>query len=176
MAGEGSFVQTTQVWDVSDIQSMDVTGAEFKELVVRMYQNINEIAIVLNTKDTGYYPLFEIVNSQLWFPDPALTSGTTPQPSYRQVVRKVINFGALPDTANQAIAHGIVFTDASRVTRIYGVAIDPVNHIYLPLPYASPTDANNIELWADNANVNVTTGADLTAYTVCYIVIEYIKR
>jgi nucleoside-triphosphatase THEP1 len=69
MAGEGSFVQTTQVWDVDEIYSMDIKSPEFKELLVRMYQNLNDIAVVLNTKDTGYYPLFEMVNSQLWFPD-----------------------------------------------------------------------------------------------------------
>ena len=171
----GSFVPTTQIWDVVDIQKMDTQSAEFKELIVRMYQQINTIAIVTNTKDTGYYPLFEMVNGQLWFPDPTETSASTPQPNYRQVVRKVINFGTLPNTGTTSVAHGITLTTKSRVTRLYGTAIDPVNRLYLPLPYASPTAANNIELSMDATNVNVTTGSNRTAYTICYIVIEYIK-
>ena len=171
----GSFVPTTQVWDIGTIQQTDVKSPEFKELIVRLYQNINTIAVVLNTKDTGYYPQFEMVNSQLWFPDPALTSGTTPQPDYRQVIRKVINFGALPNTATTSVAHGITFTAKSRITRLYGTATNPVGLNYIPLPYASPTAANNIELNCDGTNVNVTTGSDRTAFTVCYIVIEYIK-
>jgi hypothetical protein len=176
MAGNaGSFVPTTQVWDVGDIYKLNVTDKEFKELIVRMYQNINTIALALNTKDTGYYPLFEMVNSQLWFPDPTATSATTPQPNYRQVVRKVINFGILPNTGTTSVVHGITFTAASRATRIYGIAIDPVALSYLPLPYASPTAANNIELNCDGTNVNVITGSNRTAYTVCYVIIEYIK-
>lgn len=171
----GSFIPTTNIWDVSEIQNTDVTSPQFKELIIRMYQNINAIALAVNTKDTGYYPLFEMVNSQLWFPDPTATSASTPQPNYRQVVRKVINFGTLPNTGTTSVAHGITFTTKSRMTRLYGTAIDPLNRLYLPLPYASPTAANNIELNCDATNVNVITGSNRTAYTVCYIVIEYIK-
>jgi len=51
----GSFVPTTNVWDPSEIYSVDVTSPRFKELLVRLYQNVNLIAVVLNTKDSGYY-------------------------------------------------------------------------------------------------------------------------
>ena len=171
----GSFVPTTQIWDVSDIYSTDVKSPEFKELIVRMYQQINTIALVLNTKDTGYYPLFEMVNSQLWFPNTTESSGTTPQSEYRQVIRKVLNAGTLPNNATATIAHGITMTTQSRMTRLYGVATDPVNLTYIPLPFAHPTAANNISLSADGTNVYITTGSNRTTYTVCYVVIEYIK-
>jgi len=171
----GSFIPTTQVWDISEIYATDVKSAAFKELIVRMYQQLNTIALAINTKDTGYYPQFEMVNSQLWFPDPTLSSETTQQPSYRQVIRKVINFGVLPNTGTTSVAHGITFTLKSRITRLYGVATNPSAPSYLSLPYASPTAANNIELNCDGTNVNVITGSNRSAYTTTYIVIEFIR-
>ena len=36
----GSYIGTTQVWDVSQIYDIEVNSPEFKELIVRLYQNI----------------------------------------------------------------------------------------------------------------------------------------
>jgi hypothetical protein len=38
-ADYGMFIPTTQVWDVSEIYSTEVTSPAFKELLVRLYQN-----------------------------------------------------------------------------------------------------------------------------------------
>jgi hypothetical protein len=46
---------------------------------------------------------------------------------------------------------------------------------YIPLPYASPTLVNNIQLSVDATNVTITTGIDYSAYTVTYVILEYIK-
>ena len=61
------------------------------------------------------------------------------------------------------------------LTRIYGVASDLAGTTFMPLPYASPVLADNIELWVDNANVNIKVGKDRSSYTVSYIVVEYIS-
>ncbi len=173
----GAFVTTTNVWDLQQIQMVDVNSQEFKELLVRLYQNINNICIVLNIKDTGMYPMTEYVNGQLWFPNPNNSSATTAaaNPIQRQVFRKVINFGALPNTATKSVAHGIICTAATSFTRIYATATDPVNKLYIPIPYASPVLANNIEINVDATNVNITTGSNRTAFTICYVVLEYIQ-
>jgi hypothetical protein len=172
----GSFVQTSFVWDIQQLQELDVTSPEFKELLVRLYQNLGLMALVLNTKDTGMYPTAETVNSQLYFPNPANTSATAAKPALRQVLRKVINYTtALPNTGTATIAHGITCTDATTFTRIYGVANDKTGHNYLPLPYASPTAANNIELKVDGTNVTIITGSNRTAFTVTYIILEYLQ-
>ena len=52
--GGGSFIPTTQVWDVNEIYSTEVTSPAFKELLVRLYQNINAQSLSLNSKDAGY--------------------------------------------------------------------------------------------------------------------------
>ena len=172
----GSFIPTSYIWDVSQLYSVDVNSPEFKELLVRLYQNVNNIAIVLNTKDSGLYERSEFVNGQLYFSDPTLSSQTNVTPVQRQVYRLVVNFGPLPNAATKSVAHGIPITNGYSFTRIYATATDPVAHSYLPIPYASCTDvAHNIELNVDATNVNITTGIDRTAYTIVYAVVEYLK-
>lgn len=171
----GALVPTTNVWDVSRLYEVDVQSPEFKELLVRLYQNVNNISNILNIKDSGYYPLTEFVNSQSFFPNPLLSSLTQQLPSQRQVFRKVINFGVLPNTALKSVAHGISITNTYSFTRIYACASDPVGFNYIPIPYASPVLVNNIEINVDAVNVNIITGSNRSAFTICYVILEYIK-
>jgi hypothetical protein len=171
----GMFIPTTQVWDVSEIYSTEVTSPAFKELLVRLYQNMNMISLVTNRKDSALYETSEFVNGQTFFSDPALTSASPTTPAPRQVYRKVLNFGALPNTANKTMAHEITITAATTFTRIYGASSQP-STTFVPLPYSSSVAANCIEVWVDATNVNVTTGADWSAYTTTYIILEYLKQ
>ncbi len=174
----GSFVETTSIWDdIQRIQSIDVNSPEFKDLLVRLHQNVNTIALILNTKDSGYYDNSdEFVNGQLFFPDPALSSNTQIAPIFRQPFRKIINFGALPNAGLKSVAHGINPNGAFTFTRIYGTASDTTGLTYIPLPFASPVLNENIKLDVDAVNVNVTTGINRTNYNICYIVLEYLKN
>ena len=171
----GSFIPTTYVWDVAILQEIDVTSPEFKELLVRMYQYINLMALSLNTRDAGYYNTSEFVNGQLFFPNPANNSSTTEAPDFRQVYRLVVNFGPLPNTGTTSVPHGLTITPATTFTRIYGAASDQTNELYIPIPYASPTLANNIELNVDATNVNITTGGNRSTYNVTYVILEYLQ-
>lgn len=172
----GAFVQTTQVWDLAQLQDLDVTSPEFKELLVRLYQQLNNIANVLNIKDTGMYQLSEFVNGQVFFSNPALSSATAQAPEDRQVMRKVINFGTLPNAGLKSVAHGITCTTKTTFTRIYGASSDVVVAFhYIPLPYADAAGVDNIQLDVDATNVNVTTASNRTNFTVTYIVLEYLQ-
>ena len=179
----GSFVSTTNVWDVSEIYSTDVTSPEFKELLVRLYQNLNKMSLSLNTRDAGFYPREEFVCGQVYFPNPANTSATSSAPVLRQVFRKVIYFamhdGSISPT--QTIDFGIVYTATLTFTRIYGVINDVINSQARPLPYLANVAANNITLRITKSGGGTaqllvyTTSAIYTTYTECYAIVEYIK-
>lgn len=172
--GVGLFVPTTNVWDVSEIYQTDVTSPEFKELLVRMYQNLNLMSLALNIKDSGYYDTSNFVNGQIFFPSTTLNSTTAAVPTFRQVNRLVVNFGALTNTATKNVAHGLAPTTSWTFTRIYGCASDTTAFAYLPLPFASPTDADNIELRVDATNVTIITGSNRSSFNVCYVILEYL--
>jgi len=177
MANEeiGSFIPTTNIWDTTELYSTEVTSPAFKELLVRLYQNLNIMSINLNLKDTGYYDTAEFVTGQKFFPLPGTTSLSATPSDFRQTYRKVINFGALPNAGTTNIAHGITVDANTIFTRIYGVANNQAGTSYLPLPYASTTLINGIELSVDNTNVTIIIGIDRTAYTITYVILEWVK-
>ena len=115
--GPGAFVPLTDIFDSQHIYELEVGSPEFKEFLVRLRQSMNDIAMVLNIKDTGYYVDQEFVNGQAFFPNPALTSTTSQTPVLRQVFRKVINFGTLPNTGTTTVAHGIEPFQYSGISR-----------------------------------------------------------
>jgi len=171
----GYFIPTTFAWEIDATRDLQI-DPQLKELIVKLYQHINIISLAVNAKDTGYYPIEEFVNGQQFFPNPALNSSTSQTPTPRQVFRKVINFGALPNTTTKSVAHDIDIKSNFTITRLYAAATNPSTS-FIPIPFASPTAlADNIQLDMDATNVNITTGKDQTAYTTCYVVIELIKQ
>lgn len=170
----GLFVPTTNVWDVQQLYEVDVTSPAFIELLVRLYQNINNIATALNIKDSGYYITQEFVNGQLFFPNPLLNSSTAQEAGFRQVWRLVIDFGALPNTAAKSVPHNLIINSGVTFTRIYGAASDTTGFNYIPLPYASVSGIDDIQLDVDATNVIITTASNRTNFNVCYVVLEYL--
>lgn len=170
-----SFVPTTFILDSAQISEVDVTSDEFKQLLIRLYKNLNRMAIVINTKTSGFYATNQFVTSDQYFPFAA--SSSLVQQDYRPVTRVVVNFGFLPVSGTKSVAHGIMCTANTKFVHLYGTATNPVSPFaYIPLPYASPTLVNNIELKADGTNVTVITGSDRSAFTICYIVIEFLNQ
>lgn len=171
----GAFVPTNFIWDVSQLYSVEVDSPQFKELLVRLYQNLNIMALVLNVKDSGYYVQEEFVNGQLWFPNPANNSSTEANATFRPVQRKTINFGPLLDASSKSIPHGITCNSSTTFTRIYAVASDTTGKTYLPIPYTSATAADIIEIFVDSTNVVIVTNSNRTNFDTCYVILEYLQ-
>lgn len=168
----GSFLPTTEVFESDTLQDLNR----------QLTSVINDHALVINQKDTGIYNTdssgapVDFTNGQTWFPNPSPSSGLR-EGIRRNVLRKVVNFGALPNATTKSVAHNITTTNTFSFTRIYGCATDPGASTIttaIPIPFASPTLNQNISLTVDATNVNITTGIDRTAFTVCYVVLEWI--
>jgi len=171
----GQFIATTAILDVGILQDVDVNSPEFKELLIRLYQTVNNIALATNIKDTGYYLTNEFNTGQLLF------NVSNDLNRLRPIYRTTINFGALPSTGTKSVAHGIPNignpTTYSAV-KVYGASTNQTTSNFIPIPYSSVTAVtDNLELWIDQTNVNIATGGmDYSAYTITYIVFEYVKE
>lgn len=170
----GVYLPTTAIYDPESLARFDSIDPVLKEFIIVTGQYYNNIANVLNLKETGYYITTEIVNSQLWFRTDVTNAN---QSIFRNAFRMVVDFGALPNTTTKSVAHNIPGLTAGVMswTRIYGASTDPSAN-GLPLPYASNAPNTNIELSVDITNVNVTTAMDYSDYTITYIVLEYLKN
>jgi len=150
---------------------------ELKEILVRMYQNLNVMSNVLNVKDTGQYNnSFATVNGQLWFPNPANTSKTLANAAQRPVFRTVINFGPLPNAGAKSVAHNITCTSTTTFTRIYATASDTTGFNYIPIPYTSNVAATaQVSITVNATQVTINTGSvNRSNFNICYVVLEYI--
>lgn len=172
----GAFVPTTQAWDPALSLRDKPSPEQLRELLVRLYQNINNISVVLNLKTTGYYPLDEFVTGELWYPDPSTITGSSQSNVYRQIYIKVIPFGTLPNNTSASVAHGISFGTKYTLVQAYATANNTARTSMIPIPYASPTLANNISLEVTNTDVVITTGTNRTAYTTTNVVLKFIKQ
>ncbi len=168
----GLFVQQTPLFDVGQIYSTDVNSDDFKELIVRLYQQMNNVSTALNLKESGYCITTEFVTGKLFFA--AATVSEQEPPNMRPVYRLVVNTGALGAGAN-TIPHNLSIGTTWSFISIYGAATDTTNNNYYPLPWVKSTGATNIEVELNATNVVITNASGLT-FPVSYIILEYIKQ
>lgn len=121
-----------------------------------------DTAIKVNEREIAIYATGnQIVTGQQWF----FTGGNTRQQSLRQIYEV---------TSTAAFAHGINFATVSTFTKIMGIGYDGTN--YYPLPYVSPTAANQIGMYVDPTNVNFTVGAGAPSLTSIVVVLEWVSQ
>jgi len=128
---KGIFVPTTRLLSLTRIYDMNPDTREFKDLLINLSRNINNIATILNKKTNGIHPLVEFLSGNTFFPNPAYSSKSNNSPVYRSEYRKVINFGALPNVAStKSVAHKLNFNSKTVFTGIYGTASDTTSNKY----------------------------------------------
>ena len=141
---------------------------------------IKRIIDAVNKKEGSLYYLQEIGNFQSYF---------TPNApfQFRNVYRTVVNFGALPNAGTKSVAHNIQGIDANNpaassfsFTHIYATSSNQTAGAeqFIPIPYID-TGAilgSDVGIYVDATNVNITTTANLSAFTVTYVVLEYLKN
>ena len=121
------------------------------------------------------YQVSEFVTGQLLFSNPNKNSSTSGNPTQRQILRKVINFGPLPNATVQTQPHNITCTAATSFIAIYGAATDQTDLFYRPIPYVDTAGADGISISLDSQFVYITTQANLSSYNVVYVVLEYVQ-
>lgn len=142
--------------------------SEPNELSERLYDVYQNIANAVNSKVGGlYYPEEKITSAQYFIPG-------NPQ-RLSNVYRKTIDFGPIALIGVNSQPHGITFPTGAYGTHVYATATRPSPFSIIPIPFASPTLLSNISLEIDDTFVIITTADDYSAYTICKVVIEYVK-
>lgn len=164
----GSFIPITSTWEIGQIEGVNVNSEEFKQLFIRLYQRFNDVALALNSKDTGYYLNEEFVTGQNYF-NPADNSPLMLRPSYRIAFNTgVIDAGVTP------ITHGLIITSTWRFIRIYGSADSPASSLWYPLPFPSASGTNNIEVIVNTTQIIITNNSGIV-FSSGMVVLEYLK-
>jgi len=89
-----------------------------EEYDVKLRQYLNNIASAVNTKDSGLYTDEEVITGQQFIP--TYSTDTGGNVNYRNVFRKVIDFGSLPNTGSKLVPYWSIFGGAAmfRVSKL----------------------------------------------------------
>lgn len=155
----------------------DAVPDKWEEARPFIVEQLKKLANAVNIREIGWFLDEELLSGKAFIPGVnAMSNGATSQ-LYRQVLRKVIDFGALPNAATKSVPHGITFDNNFTLTFLGAYATNPSSRLALPIPYVDPnTLANGIQINMSATNINITTGSDRTNYTRCFVTIEYLQE
>ena len=93
----------------------------------------------------------------------------------KDIYRKVVDLGALPNNTTKSVAHGI--TNISRFIKIEGIANSTTDTtaISIPLVYDSNNASNNTSIKVNATNVLLETHTDRSGFNECYAILYYTK-
>ena len=155
----------------------DAIPDEWEEARPFLVEQLKRISNAVNIREIGWYLDEELLSGKAFFPSDGNLENLSTSQVFRQVLRKVIDFGALPAAGTKSVPHGITFDDNFSLVFMGAYATDPVAFIAIPIPYCDPTAlANGVALTMDSTDVNITVGVDLSAYTRCFVTIEYLQE
>ena len=155
----------------------DVVPEKWEDARPFIVEQLKRIATAVNIREIGWFLDEELLSGKAFIPGVnASGTGATSQ-LYRQILRKVINFGALPNTTVKVVPHGITVDANFTLIQMYAATSDPVSLVSLPIPYLDTSGPTSfIGMNMDATNVNIATGSNRSNFTRCYVVIEYIQE
>src|ERR1700733_9762257 len=147
-------------------------------------------ATILNVKTNGQFEKMELLTGEQWFTNQsdysAQGSGTNKDQryGYRQVFDLVALNNGTPIPATGAyisFSHNLPVSNMTAILRIFGGAISNSNILtnipnFLPIPYASSTANNVVEVYFDSQNIYIAVGTNWGPLNPCYLCIEYLKQ
>ena len=138
-----------------------------------LVEQLKGLANAVNIRQIGWFLDEELISGKQFIPSPNTTGGSD---QFRTILRKVIDFGQLPNAGTKSVAHGITVDIYFTLMNLYISATDPINFLSFGLQNWDITGTSSIILNMDATNINVTTTADYSDYTRSYVVVEYIQE
>ena len=89
----------------------------------------------------------------------------------KPIYRKVVAFGALPNSTYKSINHNISNIDF--ILKVEGVTTDGT--YYFEIPRAGIPNAYMVDLYTTKTKITIETSIDCSAYTTTYVILEYTK-
>lgn len=152
----------------------DMVPEKWEDARQFLVEHLKKISNAVNIREIGWYLDEELLSGGAFIPGVTIP-GNNPA-NYRQIFRKVIDFGPLPNTGTKTIPHGITFDNNFTLLHLYGAATQPSSNA-IPLPYIEvAVTPGNIQLYMNTTHVIVITESNRSAYTRCFITIEYIQE
>lgn len=160
---------------------------DWKDARVILTDYFIKVADAVNSRELGFYiddtldgsgnNISATATGQTWFKDDSINTFRYPLRTVVSLTGGLQNFSA--GVQEQTQTHGIATTEDTRFTKIMGVATDPGASTItraMTIPHADPDAlSDSIEVAVDATNVILRYGADYSAYTAAYIILEWVE-
>lgn len=154
----------------------DVVPENWNDARAFIVEQLKRLANAVNIREIGWFLDEELLSGKAFIPGVnALSTGASSQ-IYRQVLRKVIDFGALPAAGLKTVPHGISITDNFTLTFLGAYATDPVNLISFPIPYSDGTVMGAVSVFLTATDVGIAVNMDRSTFTRCFVIIEFLQE
>lgn len=167
----------SQVYE-SYLPVYDAVPQKWEEARPFIVEQLKRVAQAINIREIGWFLDEELISGKQFIPSSSsYSSSSSNSQQYRTILRKVIDFGALPNTATKSVPHGIVVDSNFTLMQIYGAATDSTGMLSIPLPFVSAASpARPIQLFMTSSDVVVITTENNSNYTRSFIVLEFIQE
>lgn len=139
---------------------------EFSQFLLKMSDYAREFAPAINQREICAYVANEIITGSTLFSD-------LESQNVRPVFRKVVQFGALPNTTSKSVPHEIDVMNTYQFIKILVIGNNP--SATGTTPYATVLANKDSRVDITLSNIVITTTADYSAFTVCSVILEYTK-
>ncbi len=165
---------SSQIFE-SYVPVYDAVPEKWEDARPFLVEHLKKISNAVNIREIGWFLDEELLSGKAFIPGVTLP-GNNPA-TYRTVLRKVIDFGTLPNTATTSVAHGIMVDANFTLVDLWAAATKPtVAYTAIQIPFSSPTLNENIKITIDATNINITTAIDYSAYTRVFVTVEYLQE
>lgn len=155
----------------------DVVPDKWEDARPFMVEQFKKISTAVNIREIGWFIDEEVLSGKAFIPGLNNVLGGATSQQFRQVFRKVVDFGTLPNAGTKSVPHGITVDNNFTLTFLGAYATDPISLTSFPIPYCDPLAlASGVALTLSATTVNITTGIDRTNFTRCFITIEYMQE
>ena len=154
----------------------DVVPEKWEDARPFLVEQLKLMATAINSREIGFYLDEELLTGKAFIPGQVDFNQVGASSVFRSVLRKVIDFGTLPNNSTKSVPHNILFDDNFTLINLSMACTSPTNLRAFGFSYYANTDPGTIILNMDQNNINVTTTSSYSTYERCYVVIEYMQE
>lgn len=154
----------------------DVVPEKWEEARPFLVETLKKITNAVNTREIGFFLDQELLAGKQFIPGANIVANGGSNQQFRTVLRKVIDFGQLPNTGLKGVLHGINVDANFTLVQMYGAATDPVSLVSFPLPLDSAGTKTGVALFMNATQVLILTESNRSTFTRCFITVEYIME
>jgi len=164
--------ETSQIFE-SYVPVYDAIPESWEEAKPFIVENFKKISNAINIREIGWYLDEQLLSGKAFIPGVSTVANNVTQ-QFRQILRKVIDFGAL-QLGTKSVPHGIVFNDRFTLIQLWASSTDPVAFVAIPIPFVSTT-GGDVEINMTVTNINITCTTNRASFTRTFVFVEYIQE